>query len=125
MIPANAQALRHDLRRQMAIAEMPGDPDQMMRIAAADFRERLRSSDHLDEAAVFQHQRVAAAQRDGVVEIEQKFEPARPCHRHPPPVPVVEIEHDGVGCRFGPAMLSQDLGCADHDCLRSSEPWRR
>ncbi|MGY4316255.1 hypothetical protein ACVWW1_005582 [Bradyrhizobium sp. JR3.5] len=57
---------------------MPGDPDQMMRIAAADFRERLRSCDHLDEAAVLQHQCVAAAQRDGVLEIEQEFEPARP-----------------------------------------------
>ena len=98
----------------MAVAKMPGDPDQMMRIAAADFRERLRSSDHLDEAAVLQHQCVAAAQRDGVLEIEQEFEPARPGHCHPPPVPVVEIEHDGVGCRFCPAMLSQDFGCADH-----------
>ena len=78
VIPANAQAFRHDLRRQMAIAEMPGDPDQMMRIAAADFRERLWSSDHLDEAAVLQHQRVAAAQGCGVFEIKQEFEPARP-----------------------------------------------
>lgn len=93
---------------------MPGDPDQMMRVAAADFRKRLGSRDHLDEAAVLQHQCIAAAQRDGVFEIEQEFEPARPGHRHPPPVPVVEIEHDGVGCRFRPAMLSQDFGCADH-----------
>ncbi len=62
----------------MTVAEMPGDPDQMMRIAAPDFHQRLGSCDHLDEAAVLQHQRIAAAQRDGVFEIEQKFEPARP-----------------------------------------------
>lgn len=109
----------------MAVAEMPGDPDQMMRIAAADFRERLGSRDDLDEAAVLQHQGIAAAQRNGVFEIKQEFEPARPGHGHAPPVPVVEIEHDGVGCRFLEAMLSQDLGCADHRCLRASEPWRR
>ena len=29
MIAPDAQALWHDLRRQMTVAEMPGDPDQM------------------------------------------------------------------------------------------------
>ncbi len=62
----------------MTVAEMPGDPDQMMRIAAADFRQRLGSCDHLDETTVLQHQGIAAAQRDGVFEIKQEFEPARP-----------------------------------------------
>ena len=109
VIPADAQAFRHDLRRQMAVAEMPGDPNQMQRIGAADFEQRLRGRDHLDQPAVFQHQRIAAAQRDGVLQIEQEFQPARPRHRHPPPVPVVEIEHDGIGRGLRPAMLAQDL----------------
>lgn len=118
MVAADAQPLRHDLGRQMTVAEMPGDPDQMMRIAAADFEQRLRRGDHLDQAAVLQHQRIAAAQGDGIFKIEQEFEPARPRHRHPPPVPVVEIEHDGVGRGVRPAMLPQNLGRADHRCLR-------
>jgi hypothetical protein len=129
VVTADAQALGHDLRRQMAIAEMPGDPHQMKRIGAADFHQRLGRGDHLDQAAVFQHQRIAAAQRDGVFEVEQEFEPARPCHRHPPPVPVVEIEHDGIGCGLRPAMLAYDLGRADHfssnftfDAFSSREP---
>jgi hypothetical protein len=29
-------------------------------------------------------------------------------------VPIVEIEHDGIGRRLGPAMLPNDLGGADH-----------
>ena len=37
VVAADAQALWHDLRRQMAIAEMPGDANQVRRIAAADF----------------------------------------------------------------------------------------
>src|ERR1700740_3409730 len=41
VIPADAQALRHDLGRQMTVAEMPGDPDQMMRVASLDFDQRL------------------------------------------------------------------------------------
>src|SRR5262245_37830534 len=36
VIAADAQALRHDLRRQMAVAEMPCDADQMQGIGAAD-----------------------------------------------------------------------------------------
>ena len=106
VIAADAQALRHDLRRQMAVAEMPGDPDQMMRIGALDLEQRLRRRDHFDQPAVFQHQRVAAAQCDGVFEVEQEFEPARARHRHPPPVPIVEIEHHGIGGGFRPAMLA-------------------
>src|SRR5947209_14424711 len=36
MVAANAQALGHQLRRQMTIAEMPGNADEMVRIVAAD-----------------------------------------------------------------------------------------
>ena len=94
---------------------MPGDPDQMLRIVAADFEQRLRRRDHLDQPAVVEHQRVAAAQRHRVFQIEQELKPARAGHRHPPPVPVVEIEHDGIGRRLAPAMLAADLGGADHE----------
>jgi hypothetical protein len=114
VIAADAQAFRHDLGRQMTIAEMPGDPDQMQRISAADFEQRLCGGHHLDQPAVFEDQRIAAAQRDRVLEIEQEFQPARPRHRHPPPVPVVEIEYDGIGRRLRPAMLPEDLSRADH-----------
>ena len=114
MISANAQALRHNLRRQMTVAEVPGDPDQMMRIAALDLDQRLGCGNHLDQAAVFQHQRIAAAQRDRMFEIEQELKPAGADHRHPPPVAIVEIEHDGIDRRLAPAILTADLRGADH-----------
>ena len=117
VIPADAQALWHDLRRQMAVAEMPGDPNQMQRIGAADLDQRLRCRHHLDQPSIFQHQRIAAAQRDRVFEIEQELEPAGTRHRHPPPVPVVKIEHDGIGRGVRPAMLAQDCCRADHVSL--------
>jgi hypothetical protein len=97
VIPADAQAFWHDLRRQMAVAKMPGNPNQMKGIGAPDLKQRLGGRHHLDQPAIFQHQRITAAQRDGVFQIEQEFQPARPRHRHPPPVPVVEIEHDRIG----------------------------
>jgi hypothetical protein len=119
MIAPDPQTLGHDLGRQMAIAEMPGHPNQMQRIDAADFDQRLWRGDHFDQLAILEHQRIAAAQRHRIFEIEQEFEPARARHRHPPPVPVVEIEHDGIGGRFVPAMLVLDFGGADHFNL----PW--
>ena len=114
VVPADAQAFWHDLRRQMAVAEMPGDANQMQRIGASDLDQGLGGRDHLDQPVVLQHQRVAATQRDGVLEVKQELQPARARHRHPPTVPVVEIEHHGIGCGVRPAMLAQDFGRANH-----------
>ena len=114
MIAADAQALGHELRRQMAIAEMPGDTHEMAGIGAADFDQRLGGGDHFDHAAVFQHQTVAAAQRDSLGKVEQEFQPMRARHRHAAAMAPVEIEHDGVGGLFRPAGLAEHLGGADH-----------
>jgi hypothetical protein len=53
-VAANAQGLRHDLDGQMAIAEMPGDAHEPRRVGGADFRERLGSGEHFDNAAVLE-----------------------------------------------------------------------
>jgi hypothetical protein len=124
VIAADPQTFADDLGRQVPVAEMPGDPDQMMRIDTAYFHQRLRCGHHFDQPAVLEHQRIAAAQRDRIFEVEQKFEPARANHRHPPPVPVVEIEHNRIGGGLQPTMLWMDVGGADHR-LRTSLPWRR
>ena len=60
VIAPDAQALRRDLCRQMAVAEVPGEPHQMLRIGPPDLSERLRCRDHLDQPAIVEHQRVAA-----------------------------------------------------------------
>jgi len=98
----------------MAIAEMPGDPHQMLRVVAAYLDQWLRRSHDLDQSAILKHQRVPAAQYNCVFQIEQEFQPARARHRHPPPVPVVEIQDDGIGRGVRPAMLALNFGGADH-----------
>jgi hypothetical protein len=126
MVTPDPQALGHDLRRQMTVAEMPGDANQMVRIGAADFDQRLGCGDHLDQPAVFEHQRVATAQRNRVFQIEQKLQPTGAGHRHPPPVTIVEIEHDGIGWRRCPGMLPANSGGADHaNMLIAFRPCRR
>ncbi|KPF96436.1 hypothetical protein IP86_16215 [Rhodopseudomonas sp. AAP120] len=66
VIAADAERLGHDLGRQMPVAEMPGQSHQMQRIATADLQQRLRRGNHFDQPAIVEHQRVAAAQRNGV-----------------------------------------------------------
>jgi hypothetical protein len=118
VVAADAQSLGHDLRRQMAVAEMPGEPHQMAGIGTPDFDQRLRRCDHLDQAAVFQHQSVAAPQGDGVFEIEQEFQSARPRHRHAATMTIVEVENDGICRRLFPVVLAFDLSRADHELSR-------
>jgi hypothetical protein len=125
VVAADSQAFGHDLGRQMAVTQMPGDPNQMLRVVAADFGQRLGRSDHLDQPAIVEHQRIATTQRDRIFQVEQKRQPARAGHGHPPPVPVVEAKHDGIGGRLAPAVLPMDLGRPDHDVLTASRPCRR
>src|SRR5215218_9790861 len=98
----------------MAISEMPGHPDQVRRVLAANFGQRLGRGDDLDQPAVFEHQRIATAQRDDAFQVEQKRKPAGAGHRHPPPMPVVEIQHHRIGRSLAPAVLSAYVGGADH-----------
>jgi len=114
VVAADAKAPFRYLRRQMAIAEVPGDPQQVLRILATNLRQRLWRCNDLDQSAVVEHQRVTAAQRHRIFQIEQKFKSACTRHHHPPPVAIVEFEHDSIGGRLTPAILSADLRGADH-----------
>ena len=98
----------------MTVTEMPGDPRQMLGIVTPDLDQRLGRRYHLDQPVIVEHHRVAASQHGCVLQVEQKLKPARAPHRHPPPVTIVEIEHDGIGRRFGPAILPSHFGRADH-----------
>ena len=120
VVAADAQAFGHHLHRQVAVAEVPGDAHEVQVVAAADFQQRLGSGDHLDQPPVLQRQRVAAAQGDDLRQVEQEFQPAGAGHRHPPPMPVVKFEHDGIGRRLVPALRGLDGGGAQHQRLITS-----
>jgi hypothetical protein len=107
----------------MAVAEMPGDANEMQRVLAANFRQRLCRRYHFDQPAILEHQRIAAAQSRRILEIEQEFKTAGACHRHSAPVAIVEVENDGVRRRFAPVVMLRDFDRANHS--RTSRPWRR
>jgi hypothetical protein len=120
VVTPDTQRLRGDLGRQMAISEVPSEPNHMLRIPALDLDQRLGGGHDLDQASIVEHQRIAAAQRDRLFQVEQEFEPTRAGHRHPSPVPVVEVKHDGIGRSFAPAVLRLDLRGAHHGTILDS-----
>jgi hypothetical protein len=108
VVATDPQMLSRDLDRQVAIAEMPGEPHHLPGIDAAQFDQRLGSGDNLDQPAVVEHQRIAAAQRDGFWQIEQEFEAARAGHGHAAAVAIVELKNDRIGRRAVPTACSPD-----------------
>ena len=119
-IAADAQRLRQEFGRQMAIAEMPGDACQRQRVSGPDLRQRLWRRDHLDNASILESQTVAAAQHRGFREVEQEFEAADAGHDEAPAIALVEIEHHRVGRRAGPLAGGDDFVGAQHHRLSAA-----
>ena len=102
MVAADAQFCARDLRRQMPVAEVPGNTHEMFLVARADLQQGFRRGQHFDEPPVLQRQRVAGAQHDGFGQVEHEFQTADAFHGDAPAVAVVEIQHDRIGCIVAP-----------------------
>src|SRR5215831_8148763 len=115
MIVADQDAALVDLRRQVAVAEMPGETREGGGAAAAHFDQVLLGGAHLDEAALLQPEAVAAVQHDGLDEIEQEVEAAIAQHAQAAAVAVVEQKRDGVAAfARRPVAGTDDFGGALH-----------
>ena len=93
---------RLDRGGQMAVAEMPGEPRQMVRIARANYEQRLGPGAHLDDAPVLQHEAIALAQDRRFGKIEEEHQPALALHGEAAAMAIVVGEHDAIGGRAGP-----------------------
>lgn len=76
MIAADSEAPAGDLHGEMAVAEMPGEPQQMLGVFSADFAQGFGCPDNLDQTPVFQFHGVAGAQCNRLGQIEQERKPA-------------------------------------------------
>ncbi len=114
VVAADAQPVAEQLGRQVAVAEVPGDAQQIGRIGGRDLDKRLKRGADGDDAPVLQDQPVAVAQRHRLRQVEQELEPAGGGHRHAAAVALVIVEHHMVGRFAGPLAGGNDLGRADH-----------
>ena len=79
VIAADQQPVRLDLCRQVTIADLPGQREEVATIPAAHFMKALGLRTHLDYGAIGKEQSVAVTQEAGFGKIEQKgyHRPAR------------------------------------------------
>jgi hypothetical protein len=113
MVAPDAQPLADDLHVDMTIADMPGEPRQIVRIDGADLNQRLGPADYPDYCAVVEHEAVAVTKRRGVRQIKQEFCAALTAEHHPSAMALIRIELDRVdraflipmSCRFNGARM--------------------
>ena len=96
VIAPDAQPFAHELHRQVAVAEVPGNADRRRGIGAGDLGQGFGRSHDLDQVACVEQERVAASQRHSLGQIEQEGRAADAAHADAAPVPLVEVEHHHV-----------------------------
>ncbi len=114
LIGPNTQRGFGDFNRHMAIADMPGQPRQNLRISGANLDEHLGRSHHFDQPAVFQFKRVAAAQMHRLRQIQQKLQTACPHHMQAAMMPVLGIQQHAVSRLYLPTAPPLHFGGAWH-----------
>jgi hypothetical protein len=120
MIAADAQAVGQHFHMHMPVAEVIGGTRQLPGIGAAHFGEFFRRRDDLDQPPVFQNQRIAVAERNGVGQVEQKFRAAHACHDDTAAMAAVIVKNDRVARARVPGALGADEIRADHNAFPNS-----
>ncbi len=96
MIAPHAQRARRERHVGMAIAEMPGQADEIERRCRRHFGERLGHADDAYDRAAVEHEPVAVAQRPSVRQVEQERRALLTGQHHAPAVALVGVEHHAV-----------------------------
>ena len=102
-IGPDEDAVRLDRRRHVAVAEMPGEAGEVMRVRSAHDEERLQLGVHLHHATIFQHETVAVTQHSRLGKVEQERETAVGLHGQAPAVAIVISEDDVIPGGAAPA----------------------
>lgn len=94
MVGPDPQPIGEDLRRGMAVAEMPGEPRECPGILGHDLDDGLLGGAHDESPAVLEDEPVALVQMPRLGQVEQDGLPRIGAQRHPPPMAVVVSERD-------------------------------
>ncbi len=116
IVVADAKRIRQELRWRMAIAEMPGNARDDMRIGRAELDQTLWLAGHHDDVARFQLEAVAINERRRISEIDEEFRALGARQRATATAAIVEIEFnrvDHAACIETAAL--KGLGRSDHD----------
>ena len=96
VVAPDSQPVAHHLHVGMAIADVPGEPGQIVRRCRSDFDQRLRLAGDAHHGAVLEHEAIAVAQGGRMRQIKQERRAALAGQGHAPAMAIVGIEHDAV-----------------------------
>jgi hypothetical protein len=96
VVAADAQPLAGDLQVDMAVADVPGEPRQFLRIGRRDLDQRLGLADNPHHGAVVEDEAVAVVQGRRLRQIEQKPGAALAGQDDAAAMAVVRVERDLV-----------------------------
>ena len=72
MIAANAEPIANDLHVDMAVADMPREPRQLVTVGGGDFDQRLRAADDAHDAAIIENETITVTERGSLRQVEQE-----------------------------------------------------
>jgi hypothetical protein len=114
-VASDADAVGQQLRRDVAIAEMPGEAGEVMGVACNDLRHRLFRRDYRNDAAIIELQAVAVLKMSRLSEVQQEGHIPLPAHGDAAAVAAIMRQHHTVGgARRIPGAGGKDLIGADH-----------
>jgi hypothetical protein len=123
MIKADAYLAREELHRQMAIAEMPGDAHQRILVMSVDVEHPLRHGPHSHQAPIFEPQRIARPQGNGLRQVEHDLGAGNGFEQEATPMPMVMIEQHGIrGIGIEPITGGNVFSGADHASVTIRDP---
>ena len=96
VVAPDTQPVADDLDVDVAIADMPGEPRQLVRIRRRNLDQRLRPADDPHDAAIIKHEAIAVMQGRGLRQIEQKPRAALAAQNDAPAMALMGIERDGI-----------------------------
>ena len=122
VILPNTKLVRKNLRRKVAVAEMPSQPNEMVSIARRDVGDRLGRGSNLDNPTILKAQPVAIAQLGRLGEIKQKLHARVSAHRASTAIARIVVERDEFSGDFRSLCGGYHCGCARdrHDAVCSS-----
>ena len=111
MVPANAQPIADNLHVDMAVADVPGEPRQLVTVRCGDFDQRFGPADDAHNAAIVEHEAVAVAQSGRLRQVKQKGRAPLAGQDNAAAVPVVRIELNVID-RTGAVPVARRLDAA-------------
>jgi hypothetical protein len=114
VVIAYTQAIAEELGRQMPVAEMPGDTNEIDGIGGCDLKQALGHRLHQDQPPVLEFESIAVLHHRRFLEVEKEYGLADATHDKAAAVAIVALESKRIRGRAGPSAGGKDASGGDH-----------